>query len=99
MDERTILWILGAVITLFTVAISYVLKELSDSRKRVHSKNNEFAKLIVEIQLNVKEVSGMSKTNEKSLTEIKNTVEELRKTLIRLGNELSLLSGFLSKGD
>ena len=99
MEERVYLWILGAVITLFTAAITYILKELTNIHKRIHTRNNEFAALLTKIQLNVKEVSGMSKTNEKSLTEIKNTVEELRKTLTRLSNELSRLSGFLSKGD
>ena len=97
MDERIVLWILGAVITLFTVAISYVLKELSDSRKRIHAKNNDFSKLIVEIQLNVKGVSGMVAANEKSLNETKHIVEQLMTLLNSLSNELSRLSGQLDK--
>lgn len=110
MDERIGLWILGILIGLVTTAILYVLRELtnirkkldedlSDIRERIHAKNNDVAKLLVEIQLNVKGVSGMAKANDKSLSEIKNIVEELRKTILRLSNELSLLSGFLSKGD
>ena len=97
MDERTILWILGAVITLFTAAIVYVLKELADSRKRIHAKNNDISKLIVEIQLNAKGVSGMVTANEKSLSETKSIVEQLMTLLNSLSNELSRLSGQLDK--
>jgi len=97
MDDRTIFWILGSIISLVTTVVLYILRELSDLRKRFHTRNNDLSTILTEIQVDARGVSEMVKANDKSNTEIKVTMAEVQKTLARLANELSRLSGLLNK--
>ena len=98
MDQQVTLWIIGLIITLATLVIGYLVNEIRDLKKRFHIRNNEFSLQLTKLAIEAKGVSKMAEANEKSQSELKITIDELRTTLIRLSNELSRLSGFLDKG-
>lgn len=98
MEDKTILWIFGTGIGLVILIMGYFVYEHRDLRKRFHTKNNDLTVLLTQIQINATEVFTMVRANEKVQDDIKRGVEGMKTTMDHLSNELSRISGHLSKG-